>query len=205
MDAALAEERDQIAPRVRALMQTILDRYKVGVEIVGINLQQGGVRPPEQVQAAFDDVLKAGQERERAKNEAQAYANDVVPRARGAASRLTEEAEGYRARIVAQAEGDSQRFSSVLAEYQKAPQVTRERLYIDAMQEIYSNTTKVLIDAKSGSNLLYLPLDKIMQMTGQPGATSAAPVSAPPAQQPASTPASRSLDAAARSRERESR
>jgi membrane protease subunit HflK len=186
-------------------MQTILDRYKVGVEIVGINLQQGGVRPPEQVQAAFDDVLKAGQERERAKNEAQAYANDVVPRARGAASRLTEEAEGYRARIVAQAEGDSQRFKSVLAEYQKAPQVTRERLYIDAMQEIYSNTTKVLIDAKAGSNLLYLPLDKIMQMTGQPGAAGAAPASAPPASQPTSTPASRSLDAAARSRERESR
>ena len=204
MDTALSEERDQIAPRVRDLMQTILDRYKVGVEIVGINLQQGGVRPPEQVQAAFDDVLKAGQERERAKNEAQAYANDVVPRARGAASRLTEEAEGYRARIVAQAEGDSQRFSSVLAEYQKAPQVTRERLYIDAMQEVYSSTTKVLIDSKSGSNLLYLPLDKLMQMTGQPSA--AAPTSNPPsAQQPASTPATRSLDAAARSRERESR
>jgi membrane protease subunit HflK len=204
MDAALAEERDQIGPRVRVLMQTILDRYKVGVEIVGINLQQGGVRPPEQVQAAFDDVLKAGQERERAKNEAQAYANDVVPRARGAASRLTEEAEGYRARIVAQAEGDSQRFNSVLAEYQKAPQVTRERLYIDAMQEVYSNTTKVLIDSKSGSNLLYLPLDKIMQMTGQPSA--AAPNSAPsPAPQSTSTPATRSLDAAARSRERDSR
>lgn len=204
MDAALAEERDQIGPRVRILMQSILDRYKVGVEIVGINLQQGGVRPPEQVQASFDDVLKAGQERERAKNEAQAYANDVVPRARGAASRLTEEAEGYRARIVAQAEGDSQRFRSVLAEYQKAPQVTRERLYIDAMQDVYSNTTKVLIDSKSGSNLLYLPLDKLMQMTGQPGAT--APVSIPAsAPQPASTPASRSLDAAARSRERESR
>ncbi len=204
MDAALAEERDQIGPRVRILMQTILDRYKVGVEIVGINLQQGGVRPPEQVQAAFDDVLKAGQERERAKNEAQAYANDVVPRARGAASRLTEEAEGYRARIVAQAEGDSQRFRSVLAEYQKAPQVTRERLYIDAMQEVYSNTTKVLIDSKSGSNLLYLPLDKIMQMTGQPAAAAPAPSPAP-VSKPASTPANRSLDAAARSRERESR
>jgi membrane protease subunit HflK len=204
MDAALAEERDQIAPRVRALMQTILDRYKVGVEIVGINLQQGGVRPPEQVQAAFDDVLKAGQERERAKNEAQAYANDVVPRARGAASRLTEEAEGYRARIVAQAEGDSQRFNSVLAEYQKAPQVTRERLYLEAMQEIYTNTTKVLIDSKSGSNLLYLPLDKLMQMTGQPATAAGAPAPAP-ATQPASTPASRSLDAAARSRERDSR
>ncbi|MEG3000476.1 MAG: FtsH protease activity modulator HflK, partial [Comamonas sp.] len=102
MDSALAEERDQIAPRVRELMQTILDRYKVGVEVVGINLQQGGVRPPEQVQASFDDVLKAGQERERAKNEAQAYANDVIPRAGGTASRLKEEAEAYKARLTAQ-------------------------------------------------------------------------------------------------------
>ena len=203
MDAALAEERDQIAPRVRALMQTILDRYKVGIEVVGINLQQGGVRPPEQVQASFDDVLKAGQERERAKNEAEAYANDVVPRARGAASRLTEEAEGYRARIVAQAEGDSQRFRSVLTEYQKAPQVTRERMYTDAMQEIYSNVTKVLVDSKAGNNLLYLPLDKIMQMTAQsPAAT---PATAAPPASPANTPASRSLDNAARSRDRESR
>jgi membrane protease subunit HflK len=205
MDAALAEERDQIAPRVRTLMQSILDRYKVGIEVVGINLQQGGVRPPEQVQASFDDVLKAGQERERAKNEAQAYANDVVPRARGAASRLTEEAEGYRARIVAQAEGDSQRFRAVLTEYQKAPQVTRERMYTDAMQEIYSNVTKVLVDSKSGSNLLYLPLDKIMQMTGQPAST---PSSAQPSAPTPSTipvPTSRSTDNAARSRERESR
>ena len=167
MDMALAEERDQIAPRVRALMQTILDRYKVGVEVVAVNLQQSGVRPPEQVQAAFDDVLKAGQERERAKNEAQAYANDVIPRAVGSASRLKEEADAYKARIVAQAQGDSQRFSSVLAEYQKAPQVTRDRMYIDAMQQVYANVTKVLVDSRSGSNLLYLPLDKIMQMSGQ--------------------------------------
>lgn len=206
MDAALAEERDQIAPRVRALMQTILDRYKVGIEIVGINMQQGGVRPPEQVQASFDDVLKAGQERERAKNEAEAYANDVVPRARGAASRLTEEAEGYRARIMAQADGDSQRFRSVLNEYQKAPQVTRERMYTDAMQEIYSNVTKVLIDSKAGNNLLYLPLDKIMQMTNQtPAAPAATGTPAPMGGSTTSTPASRSIDNAARSRERESR
>jgi membrane protease subunit HflK len=209
MDAALAEERDQIGPRVRELMQTILDRYKVGVEVVGINLQQGGVRPPEQVQAAFDDVLKAAQERERAKNEAEAYANDVVPRARGAADRLNEEAEGYRARIVAQAEGDSQRFRSILTEYQKAPQVTRERLYVDAMQEVYSNVTKVVVDSKSGNNLLYLPLDKIMQLTGQPSSATApavAPAPAVPASTaPPSTPASRSLDNAARSRERDAR
>jgi membrane protease subunit HflK len=164
MDAALSDERDQIAPRVRALMQQILDRYKVGIEVVGINLQQGGVRPPEQVQNAFDDVLKAGQERERSKNEAQAYANDVVPRAVGAASRLKEESSAYREKIVAQAEGDAQRFKSILPEYQKAPQVTRDRMYIDAMQQIYSNVTKVVVDSKQGSNLLYLPIDKIMQM-----------------------------------------
>jgi membrane protease subunit HflK len=163
MDSALAEERDQIAPRVREKMQSILDRYKVGIEVVGINLQQGGVRPPEQVQAAFDDVLKAGQERERAKNEAQAYANDVVPRAVGAASRLKEEASAYRERIVAQAEGDAERFKTILPEYQKAPQVMRDRMYTDTMQQIYSNVTKVLVDSKQGSNLLYLPLDKIMQ------------------------------------------
>jgi len=174
MDSALADERDQIAPRVRDLMQTILDRYKVGIEVVGINLQQGGVRPPEQVQAAFDDVLKAGQERERAKNEAQAYANDVVPRAVGTASRLKEEASAYRERIVAQAEGDAQRFKSVLAEYQKAPQVTRDRMYAETMQQIYSNVTKVLVDSRQGSNLLYLPLDKIMQQVSQTGDAAAA-------------------------------
>jgi membrane protease subunit HflK len=167
MDAAMSEERDQIGPRIRTIMQAILDQYKVGIEVVGINLQQGGVRPPEQVQAAFDDVLKAGQERERAKNEAEAYANDVVPRAVGAASRLKQEADGYKARIVAQAEGDAQRFKSLVTEYQKAPQVMRDRLYIDAMQQIYSNTTKVLVDTKQGSNLLYLPLDKIIQQSSQ--------------------------------------
>lgn len=177
MDAALAEERDQIGPRVRTLMQTILDRYNVGIEVVGINLQQGGVRPPEQVQAAFDDVLKAGQERERAKNEAEAYANDVVPRARGTAARLQQEAEGYKARVVAQAQGDAQRFRLIQAEYAKAPQVTRERLYLETMQSVYSNVTKVMVDSRQNSNLLYLPLDKIMQATASgasaPSATGA--------------------------------
>jgi membrane protease subunit HflK len=212
MDAALGEEREQIGPRVRKLMQTILDRYKVGVEIVGINMQQGGVRPPEQVQPAFDDVLKAGQERERAKNEAQAYANDVIPRAVGSASRLKEESEAYKARIVAQAQGDAQRFRSVLTEYQKAPQVTRDRMYTDAMQQVYTNVTKVLVDSKQGSNLLYLPLDKIMQQSAQngpaanpdaavlPGAASAPLVPGVPA----GTVDSRVRDAA-RTRERETR
>ena len=210
MDSALSEERDQIAVRVRSLMQTILDRYKMGIEVVGINLQQGGVRPPEQVQSAFDDVLKAGQERERAKNEAQAYANDVVPRAVGSASRLKEEADAYKARIVAQAEGDAQRFKSVLAEYQKAPQVTRDRMYLDAMQQIYGNVTKVLIDSRQGSNLLYMPLDKILQSQGivaSDPANGAAPVPAPASG--ATLPAGAAADARARdltrSRERDTR
>jgi membrane protease subunit HflK len=179
MDAALSEDRDQIGPRVRTLMQSILDRYNVGIEVVGINLQQGGVRPPEQVQSAFDDVLKAGQERERAKNEAEAYANDVIPRAAGTASRLREEAQGYKSRIVAQAQGDAQRFKAVLSEYQKAPQVTRDRLYIDTMQQIYSNVTKVMVESRQGSNLLYLPLDKIMQMTAAAGVADAPPGASP--------------------------
>ena len=211
MDSALSEERDQIAPRVRALMQSILDRYKMGIEVVGINLQQGGVRPPEQVQAAFDDVLKAGQERERAKNEAQAYANDVVPRAVGSASRLKEEADAYKARIVAQAEGDAQRFKSVLAEYQKAPQVTRDRMYLDAMQQIYGNVTKVLVDSRQGSNLLYLPLDKIMQSQGIVPSDAAAPAAVPLPGTTGSTvlPSGAAADARARdttrSRERDTR
>ena len=216
MDAALSEERDQIAPQVRALMQTILDRYKVGVEVVAINLQQGGVRPPEQVQASFDDVLKAGQERERAKNEAEAYANDVVPRAVGSASRLKEEAEAYKARVVAQAQGDAQRFRAVYAEYQKAPQVMRDRMYLDTMQQIYSNVTKVLVESRQGSSLLYLPLEKILQMNGVGGGNGAGAGALLPESQGAGAVApalpaingssidSRSRDAA-RTRERDSR
>ena len=199
MDAALSEERDQIAPRVRELTQKILDRYRIGIEVIAVNMQQGGAQPPEQVKAAFDDVNKANQERERAKNLAQAYANDVVPRAKGAAARLTQEAEGYKARITAQAEGDAQRFAAVLAQYQKAPQVTRERMYLDAMQDIYARARKVLVDSRAGGNLLYLPLDKLMQQTGAPGeadsaaANQAANQAASPANaqtaQPAQAPA----------------
>ena len=207
MDNAMADERDQIAPRVRDLMQLILDRYKVGIEVVAVNMQQGGVRPPEQVQAAFDDVLKAGQERERVKNEAQAYANDVVPRAAGTAARLKQEADGYKARIVAQAQGDTQRFSSVLTEYQKAPQVTRERMYLDTMQGIYSGVNKVIIDSRAAGNLLYLPIDKLMQSAGAPaaavpGPAAQAPAPAPAAQAPAADARTRDN---ARSRERETR
>jgi membrane protease subunit HflK len=197
-------------------MQHILDRYQIGAEVVGINLQQGGVRPPEQVQSAFDDVLRAGQERERAKNEAQAYANDVIPRATGAASRLAQEAEGYKSRIVAQATGDAERFKLLLAEYQRAPQVTRDRLYIEAMQQIYGNVTKVLVESRQGGNMLFLPLDKIMQQVSSGGAAAPAPsveasppASAPSAPPPMSSNSSSSSDARTRdngrSRDRESR
>jgi membrane protease subunit HflK len=150
-------------------MQHILDRYKTGINVTTVNLQN--VQAPEQVLAAFEDVVRAGQDRERFKNEGQAYANNVVPNARGVAARLTEEANGYKQTAIATAQGDASRFRQILAEYEKAPQVTRERLYLESMQQILSNTTKVIVDQKGGQNLLYLPLDKLMQMTAQQGAT----------------------------------
>ncbi len=181
LDAVLAEERDQIAPRVRSLMQTILDRYNVGIEVVGINLQQGGVRPPEQVQAAFDDVLKAGQERERAKNEAEAYANDIIPRAKGTSDRLLQEAAGYKEKIIASAQGDAQRFSLLQSEHAKSPKVTRERLYLETMEQVYSNVTKVMVDSSKGAPLLYLPLDKLQQAASATAPSAVAPTpSSPP-------------------------
>lgn len=163
MDFVLYEGREKVALDVGQLMQQILDRYDTGVQITNVTMQ--GVQPPEQVQAAFDDAVKAGQDRERQKNEGQAYANDVIPKASGAASRLMEEANAYQSRVVANAEGDAERFKQVLDAYQKAPAVTRDRMYLETMQQIFSNTTKVMVDAKSGNNLLYLPLDKLIQQT----------------------------------------
>ncbi|HTN67247.1 MAG TPA: FtsH protease activity modulator HflK [Burkholderiaceae bacterium] len=160
MDFVLYEGREKVALDTSQLMQRILDLYKTGVQITNVTMQ--GVQPPEQVQAAFDDAVKAGQDRERQKNEGQAYANDVIPKARGAASRLMQESEAYRARVVATADGDASRFKQVLTEYQKAPAVTRDRMYLETMQQIFANTTKVMIDAKGGNNLLYLPLDKLI-------------------------------------------
>ena len=164
MDTVLNKDRESIQRDVVKSVQTQLDRYKTGILIQTVNIQN--VQPPEQVQAAFDDALKAGQDRDRLKNEGQAYANEVVPRAKGTAARLKEEADGYKSNVVARAEGDSERFKSVYGEYQKAPQVTRDRIYTDAMQQIYSSVTKVMVDSKQGSNLLYLPLDKLMQAAG---------------------------------------
>jgi membrane protease subunit HflK len=163
MDFVLYEGREKVALDVNQLMQQIVDRYKSGVQITNVTMQN--VQPPEQVQAAFDDAVKAGQDRERQKNEGQAYANDVIPRARGGASRLLQEAEAYRSRVVAAAQGDASRFKQVLVEYQKAPAVTRDRMYLDTMQQIFANTTKVMVDARTGNNLLYLPLDKLIAQT----------------------------------------
>jgi membrane protease subunit HflK len=203
MDFVLYEGREQVAAEAQKLIQQILDRYKTGIAISNVTMQNA--QPPEQVQAAFDDAVKAKQDLERQKNEGQAYFNDVVPKAQGAASRLTEEAQGYRQRVVANAEGEASRFKQVLVAYNKAPQVTRERMYIDTVQQMLSSTSKILLDAKSGGNLLYLPLDKIMQMTA-----GALPETTAPSKQtlidPTPNPdaAARSRDAL-RARERESR
>jgi membrane protease subunit HflK len=181
VDQVLYEQRDAIAAELVKSIQAQLDRLKAGIVIANVNMQN--VQVPEQVQAAFNDAVKAGADRDRFKNEGQAYASDVIPKARGTASRLLEESEGYRSRVIAQAEGDAQRFRSVLTEYQKAPAVTRDRLYLETMQQVYSNVSKVYIESRSGSNLLYLPLDKLLAQAGAPasGASGAVTVVPPPA------------------------
>ena len=163
MDFVLYEGREQVAASATKLMQEILDRYKSGILISKLTMQNA--QPPEQVQAAFDDAVKAGQDRERQKNEGQAYANDVVPRARGTAARLIQESEGYKQSVTANAEGDASRFKQILVEYEKAPAVTRERMYIDMMQQVMGNISKVMVDQKNGNSLLYLPLDKLVEST----------------------------------------
>ena len=186
MDFVLYEGRDKVAFETQQLMQLILDRYASGVLISNVTLQ--AVQPPEQVQGAFDDAVKAGQDLERQKNEGQAYANDVIPKARGYASRLLQEAEAYRSMVTENATGNAARFKQVLTEYQKAPGVTRDRMYLETMQQIYSSASKVMVDAKSGSNLLYLPLDKLI---AQAAATDASAAAAKAAQ--ASPPATATL------------
>ncbi len=173
MDSVLYEQRDAIATDLAKSVQLQLDRLKAGIQVKNVNVLS--VQPPEQVQAAFEDAFKAGQNKEQTKNEAQAYANEVIPRAQGESAKLREQSEGYKARVIATAEGDAQRFKSVLTEYQKAPQVTRDRLYIDAMQQVYSNVSKVMVDSKSGSNMLYLPLDKLLQQGSSGSVTVSAP------------------------------
>ena len=160
MDTVLYEGREKIGVDLASSIQKILDSYKTGIYVTSVTVQN--VQPPEQVQAAFDDAVKAGQDQERLKSEGQAYANDIIPRAKGTGARLIQEAEGYKARVVATAEGDATRFKQILVEYSKAPQVTRDRMYIDSMREMYSNVTKVLVDTTKSNSMLYLPLDKIV-------------------------------------------
>jgi membrane protease subunit HflK len=191
VDAVLYEQRAALATDLVKSIQAQLDRVNAGILVDNVNVQN--VQVPEQVQAAFNDAFKAGADRDRFKNEGQAYAADVIPKAQGTASRLRQEAEAHRATVVSTAEGDAQRFRSVLAEYQKAPAVTRDRLYLETMQQVYANVSKVMVDSRSGSNLLYLPLDRLMQQAG------AAP---PPAAAPA-TPVAPVNDAAADARARE--
>jgi membrane protease subunit HflK len=201
MDFVLNQGRSEVASRVKLLMQHILDRYKTGINVTTVNLQN--VQAPEQVQAAFEDVVRAGQDRERFKNEGQAYANDVVPKAKGVAARLIEEANGYRQSVISTAQGDASRFRQILAEYEKAPQVTRERIYLDTMQQVMGSTSKVLVDQKGGQNLLYLPLDQLMRMTAPPGTTVEQRATAPeaaPAPAPEALPSRRE---SLRSRDRE--
>jgi modulator of FtsH protease HflK len=207
MDFVLYEGREQIAVNARTRMQAILDRYQTGITISQVTMQNA--QPPEQVQAAFDDAVKANQDRERQINEGQAYYNDVVPKAQGTAARLAEEAEGYKQRVVAAAEGEASRFRQVVGEYRKAPRVTRDRMYLDAMQQVLSTATKVVIDQKANSNMLFLPLDKLMQ-AGAAGVeasglrTPAAEGTNAPMSTGTSDASSRTRDAF-RSREREAR
>jgi len=163
MDFALNEGKDEIAAQTKALMQKILDRYSSGINVVNVTMQDA--QPPEQVQAAFEDAIKAQQDLDRQRNEGQAYANDVIPKARGQAARLREEAEAYKLRVESEARGDVSRFDQVLAQYNKAPKVTKQRIYMEAQEQVMGNATKVIVNQKNGASLLNLPLDKLMAAT----------------------------------------
>jgi membrane protease subunit HflK len=176
LDFIITEGRGAIADQIRAKMQELMSQYRTGLEVVGVNIT--AAKPPDQVKSAFDDAIKAREDNERMKNEAQAYANEVVPKARGAAARVVEDARAYRAKVVAESEGETNRFLALLAEYEKAPQVTRERLYLDAVQDVLSKPAKVLMDDKAGGgNVTYLPLDRLLAPQ-PPAATAPRPAEA---------------------------
>ncbi len=202
MDFVLYEGREKVAIDTHKLMQSIVDRYALGAQITNVTMQS--VQPPEQVQSAFDDAVKAGQDRARARSEGEAYANNVIPSSRGNAIRLTQEAEAYRAMVTENATGNAARFTAVLAEYQKAPGVTRDRMYLDTMQQIFSSASKVLVDAKSGSNLLYLPLDKLIAQAAASDAA-AGSKSGPVQTAPATTPPQEVMQTVEQVRQRDSR
>ena len=161
MDFVLTEGRSEIVTMIKKEIQDVMDNYKSGIQITSVNLQDA--QPPEQVQNAFEDAIKAREDEQRLINEAEAYSNDVVPRARGAAARKLQEAEGYKEQVIAQAEGETTRFSKLFTEYSKAPDVTRKRLYIESMESVMAGTNTLMVDVKAGNNLLYLPLDKMIK------------------------------------------
>ncbi len=208
LDFALYEGRDEVAINTKKLMQEVLDRYKTGINVVSVTMQNA--QPPEQVQAAFEDAVKAKQDLERQKNEGQAYANDVIPKARGTASRLLQEAAGYKMRVENEAQGNVSRFNQILVQYQHAPDVTRQRMYLDAQEQIMSSVSKVIVDQKNGNSLLYLPLDKLLSATGA-NTPSASPVNTvqPTTVAPAAPTVDMNADSRARdnsrSRDRDSR
>ena len=169
VDFVLYEGLEVISNNTKVLMQEILDRYNSGIEVTTLNLEK--TQPPAPVQSAFDDVIKSREDLERYIQEAQAYANTIVPQARGEAARITEEATGYKEAIVAKAEGEAERFEALLTEYTKAPDITRERLYLEATQSVFTNSTKIMIDTEGGNNMMYLPIDQIMK-NSQSGASS---------------------------------
>lgn len=176
LDEIITENRSGIADSVKSGTQELLNLYKTGLLVTSINIQDAN--PPEQVKAAFDDATRAREDKERVQNQAEAYANDIVPRARGAASRQIEDAKAYKAKVIAEAEGESARFLALLREYQKAPAVTRERLYLETVQEVLAQNGKVMLDTGKGNNLTYLPLDKLMEQRVKPKVESAMPTSA---------------------------
>jgi membrane protease subunit HflK len=200
VDAVLYEKRESLASDIAKSTQAQLERLNAGILIDNVNVQH--VQVPEQVQAAFDDAFRASADRDRFKNEGQAYAANEIPKAQGTAARLLQEAEAHRATVVAQAEGDAQRFRSVLSEYQKAPAVTRDRMYLETMQSVYSNVSKVMVESRNGSNLLYLPLDRLLQQSGVPAAVPAAATSQPT--EPTAATDARAREGS-RSRDRDSR
>jgi membrane protease subunit HflK len=165
LDYVLTEGRSEIAEKQRSLIQETLNDYESGIKILSVEMQPA--KPPDEVKAAFDDAIKAREDEQRLVNESEAYRNDVIPKARGAAARLREEANAYKARIIAKAEGEASRFDQLYAEYQRAPAVTRQRLYLDAIENVFSNTNKVLMDNEGGGNsLMYLPIDRLLEKGG---------------------------------------
>lgn len=202
MDFVLGEGRSEIVLAIKSEVQSVMDAYKSGILVTSVNLQDA--QAPDQVQGAFDDAVKAREDKQRLINEAEAYSNDVIPKARGAASRIIQEAEGYKVKVIAQATGDVSRFSQLLGEYKKAPAVTKQRMYIEAMESVLGRSNNVLVDVKGGNNIMYLPLDKL---ANKPVEEAAEPVAShEPATPVVTAPAKEmKIDTRASSRERDVR